>query len=738
MAVAALVAEVTKARDAIAEKDEALFRASSERDAIIERANTLQLMLGADKVIGVFSRAVWGSALAALCHWRHVVAGLDSEDDRNTELIAHLRTADELTAETSARLEAEEARRKEAERLAFEEGRRRRRAEEARAAAEAEAREARAAAEARLDEVRAAAEAEVQRAHAAAEAQKQQTHATVDEQLQQASAQVASKLERMHEVVCDTFSVALAARREQRALTHLLGTWRLFAATARHRAARLQAAAEMAAERTQSEANARSAAEAIAAQLRVAQREASEAQLLVLAARQQRAEALAKAAAEEEQRLESVVLGERRVARHSQVLEQLGAVFAAAAAQLCLGASLRFWAVLATARRVAAAQRRLGRCLGATLRFWAVLATARRVRAKMAGSAAAAESELRGRLEAAVREAAAHAGALAEARAESAHADAAASERQRALSARASIERLRTSVEGRGLLCGEIDYLERAFTRSEHARYAGADSFAEREWRLRQQADLQASLSHWSHLVSRRRHHALSADLDRARQAAADASAGLVRRAAVASRARTHWAHAVAYGDARLTAATSFGAWRHVAVAARREAAAAAEASQREALQQQLSELTRLAERLSAELQQSQATLSARTEELEAARVTADARADASECRVAELEHAATQAALAASKETLELRMRLGAAEQQAALEAARARRAEEVSSRLEEDVRAAELRALWNKEQAAQQASLIHEQLHETIDLLAPSPRRAPTRRAHMDAADE
>jgi hypothetical protein len=82
--------------------------------------------------------------------------------------------------------------------------------------------------------------------------------------------------------------------------------------------------------------------------------------------------------------------------------------------------------------------------------------------------------------------------------------------------------------------------------------------------------------------------------------------------------------------------------------------------------------------------------------------------------------------------------MRLGAAEQQAALEAARARRAEEVSSRLEEDVRAAELRALWNKEQAAQQASLIHEQLHETIDLLAPSPRRAPTRRAHMDAADE
>ena len=711
MAVAALVAEVTKARDAIAEKDEALFRASSERDAIIERANTLQLMLGADKVIGVFSRAVWGSALAALCHWRHVVAGLDSEDDRNTELIAHLRTADELTAETSARLEAEEARRKEAERLAFEEGRRRRRAEEARAAAEAEAREARAAAEARLDEVRAAAEAEVQRAHAAAEAQKQQTHATVDEQLQQASAQVASKLERMHEVVCDTFSVALAARREQRALTHLLGTWRLFAATARHRAARLQAAAEMAAERTQNEANARSAAEAIAAQLRVAQREASEAQLLVLATRQQRAEALAKAAAEEEQRLESVVLGERRVARHSQVLEQLGAVFATAAAQ---------------------------RCLGATLRFWAVLATARRVRAKMAGSAAAAESELRGRLEAAVREAAAHAGALAEARAESAHADAAASERQRALSARASIERLRTSVEARGLLCGEIDYLERAFTRSEHARYAGADSFAEREWRLRQQADLQASLSHWSHLVSRRRHRALSADLDRARQAAADASAGLVRRAAVASRARTHWAHAVAYGDARLTAATSFGAWRHVAVAARREAAAAAEASQREALQQQLSELTRLAERLSAELQQSQATLSARTEELEAARVRADARADASECRVAELEHAATQAALAASKETLELRMRLGAAEQQAALEAARARRAEEVSSRLEEDVRAAELRALWNKEQAAQQASLIHEQLHETIDLLAPSPRRAPTRRAHMDAADE
>ena len=138
MAVAALVAEVTKARDAIAEKDEALFRASSERDAILERANTLQLMLGADKVIGVFSRAVWGSALAALCHWRHVVAGLDSIDDRTAELIAHLRTADELTAETSARLEAEEARRKEAELLAFEEGRRRRRAEEARAAAEAE------------------------------------------------------------------------------------------------------------------------------------------------------------------------------------------------------------------------------------------------------------------------------------------------------------------------------------------------------------------------------------------------------------------------------------------------------------------------------------------------------------------------------------------------------------------------------------------------------------------------
>ncbi len=710
MAVAALVAEVTKARDAIAERDEALLRASSERTVILDRASTLQLMLAADKAVGVLSRVAWGSALAALCHWRHVVVILDGADEssaRAAELLVYLRAADESTAEASARLEAEEVRRSEAERLAFDEGRRRRRAEEACAAAESQLHEARGAAEARVHEVRAASAAQVQQAHAAAEEEKQQVHAAIEERLQQASAQVASELDRAREAMCECFSTVLAARRDKHAMTQMLCTWRVFAATAHQQAMQRQALAEMATERKQNDASARSTAEALATQLRAAQREASEAQLLVLSARQQRAEALAKAAAEEEQRLEGVAREERCAARHAKVLEQLGGVAGAAATR---------------------------RCLGPCVRRWAQLAAARRARAQTTGSAAAMHSKLQSRLEAAVHEAGVHAAALAEARAESAHADAEAAERLHALSARAGAERARAAVEGRGLLCGELDELEKALARSEHARSGGVVGLGEREWRRRHEAHFRASLRHWARLASRRRIHTLRAHVEQAQKAAADASTGLERRAAAASRARARWARATAHGDARFTAAVVLGAWRHAAAAARRKAEAAAEATQLEALEQQLRQQIHLTERLSMELQQSQAMLSARIGELEAARTRADARADASERHVAELERAAAQAAQAAMTEVRDLRVKLAAAEQQAKLESARASRAEEAILRLEEDVQAAELRALWNTEQAAQQASLIHEQLHET---LVPSPR-APPRRVPKDVVDE
>ena len=207
--VHALVAEVTHSRQLLAERDDALRRE-------IERADLLQRMLGADKAIGVLARAAWGSALVALRQWWYATTAIDDVNGEVAELFGRLRAADDLTAETAARLEAEEARRSEAERLAFDEGRRRRHAEE----------------------VRATAEAQIQQARADAEAQLHQALAAADEELQQSSAQSAARLDAAHSALVERFSVALAARLAQYETARLLGVWRVSAQRARHTASR--------------------------------------------------------------------------------------------------------------------------------------------------------------------------------------------------------------------------------------------------------------------------------------------------------------------------------------------------------------------------------------------------------------------------------------------------------------------------------------------------------------------
>lgn len=279
-AVAELAEEVNRGRQLLLERDDELRRQA-------ERAVLLQRMLGADKAAGVLSRALSSAALAALHRWRRFVtelraAAVDGAALQSAELLGRLRAADTLVTEMAARLEAEEARRSEAERIAFDEGRRRRRADEARASAVAQL-------EQRALEL------------AAAERLGRDSESTAKER----------------------FAETLAARHGERAVSRALATWRTLARSSVRDAARLAAASDAAAQRAESDASARTACDAVREQLAAAQRQASEAQLLVLSLRQQRAEALARAAADEQHKLEAVAREEVGHAKPDAAIDAL-------------------------------------------------------------------------------------------------------------------------------------------------------------------------------------------------------------------------------------------------------------------------------------------------------------------------------------------------------------------------------------------------------------------------------
>ena len=241
-----------------------------------ERAVLLQRMLGADKALLAWTRAQSSEARSALLHWRRAAA-----ESGAVRLVAQLCDAQALAAEAAAQVEAEEARRAEAERLAFDEGRRRRRAEEARAAAEARVRELSTA----LDDA-------------------------------QRAGEVAARLDHANTTLQEKMADALGARQHDRQIWRAFGTWRSLAAGRARSAANDKA-------RVDAEAAARSEADTLRGQLRTAQRDASEAQLLVLSTRQQRAEALARAAEEEQGRHEAVAREVRLDEKVEMLLVQL-------------------------------------------------------------------------------------------------------------------------------------------------------------------------------------------------------------------------------------------------------------------------------------------------------------------------------------------------------------------------------------------------------------------------------
>ena len=368
---------------------------TAQRDKALADLIDLQRMLGADKACAVLCLAFRQSALSSLHRWRAAVSDMLTRGLRPA-LRSTQHAAEAAAAEAAARLEAEESRRVQAERLVFDEGKRRRKAEEEAA---------------RLSQLRLASRA----------------------QLGEAVAQ------------------ALFVWHERRDLTWAVAMWRIGMAAVerecseRHEAmleAKLadaeRAAHESAEKRAHNDLAAKGTAEQLSKQLRQSQREASELQLNVLTARQQRAEALAKAAAEEQSRLEIAADAERMEDRHKALVEKIGNAHVKA---------------------------RLGVCFTTWGRFAATRSAS--VNAQASGNAAAAfaEAARRQQAEAAAADIAAHAAEAAAARADGERL-AAQSEMRRTKSEQArAAERRRHTIELTTLLAAELRATEAQLSR---------------------------------------------------------------------------------------------------------------------------------------------------------------------------------------------------------------------------------------------------------------------------------
>ena len=678
-------------------------RAELEQEA--ERADMLQRMLGSDKALAALARALAASVLSALWRWRQFAAADGRLTPEAATMLAMRKAAAEaLAAEAAAQLEAEETRRAEAEKLAFEEGRRRRRAE-----------------------------AELVERTARLDAEAHTTASACDERLAE----------------------CVAARRTDASLARAFGALRAGGLQAALRTARTEAVElaslvrEREADAAASEGQASRAAEQLRSQLRTAQREASEANLASLSARQQRAEALAKAAAHDHERLDALARAGSLEGQHGAVCDRLGE--AVHAARAC-GPALRRWSQRVAARRVQAAG-----LAGEAESHAARAALERHV------------AELHERAEAAARDAGSHAAAAAAARSDSDRAVAHVEMRLRKSELGRAADAERARVEAGTLLGAELRSLELQSGGAARQEERLGRALCERVAAARRQHSTGAALTRWGLWASRRRDGALQSRLMAAEAAAREQSRQCDAMAAVADSRAFRGAEARAWAVGRIAsqvdrwwAGAVLRAWhlavgrearragqaalraevaaRHTEAAAAATAQEAVEAAAEAAVAEAAAVATGAAEAAAEAQRESQSRIERLQAEIAAAaRELGDLR-----LRVHEQQQAAEAAARERARERSDaaaalaaVRERLEESERACQAERARAARCEDDCRRLEEELQASELRTLWQGEQAAQQAaqqaSAIHEQLHASV---LPSPMR--TSRMSARAFDE
>lgn len=622
-AVAAAADRAAMVTAAITQRDDAL----SQRDAALNDLIDLQRMLGVDKAFSTLANILRQEMLAALHRWQNAASALTLQQElqlkpsHESVLRNRLKAADAASAEAGARLEAEEARRAEAEKLAFEEGKRRRRAEE----------------EARCGS------AELARLREGAD-----------------DGKTASS---------ERLATVLAVRRNHADLTRAMCTWRVAvtmlvcdeASTAARRVPVLEREAHEAAEE-----RARGV-EVLKSQLRAAQREAGEATLSALSAKQQRAEALAKAAAEEQARLEEAALAERQHARHAAVVEHLGRLTGA-----CwhLGPSFRHWGRRAAATRAHAASE-----AASSLR------------------AAGANATLRQQLEATAADAEEHAAAAAAARVDGERVAAAAQMRLGKAEQARSAERRRHGIETRLLLAAELVAVEASVAHAARMGARAADRLGERAARRRDHALAAWALRAWATSVREARRDAMIARVSSAERAAAEEAGRSARRLAVIEGTRARAADVLSTLGGRRRMTWAISTWRVVVDEVGRNEATQSAAAARGAL-----------ERARGEHDQSLA---------QAARELAGVQAQLRECE---------RRAEAGEAEAAALKERLSSSEAAAQAEAQRSAAQAEEAQRMEEELQAHELRELLQEERAKSEAERMKALMHEAV---APSPRK-------------
>ena len=623
------------------QRDQALAREA-------ETTYGLQRMLGADKAAGVLVRALWGDCLAALHVWRQHASEISLSIALDYADPGRRRYAEAVAADAAARLEIEETRRQEAEKLAFDEGKRRRRAEAALSQAQTEL--------GRITE-----DAALSCRNAAAGLGER----AADALAARSDRQLLGRAFASWCVVCSQLELSQVEERAAPLATRL--------ATLEGEMADADAARAAAAEA------ARTAADELRAKLRTAQREASEAHLGMLSARQQRAEAMAKAAAEEEGRMHELARAEALDLRHAALIANLGASGGGARVLRSLGPAFRAWGRMAEAQRAMDAGR-----------------------AEMAEAAAAATAAMRERAEAASMAAAESAAQAAAARDDGERSTAAAEMRLRRCEASRHAERRRHAVEAGVLITAELSACEGQLRRAEGMLEATSRRLCETRVEKADAESLRGVLAEWRELRWLAREERLGAQLDHAkstRRAAAERAEALV---ALVERARERAACLMGDGANRRAVAFWLGGWRSLVRDAQRQRAAQAAEAQAEASASR-----------EAAMQMALANASREADELRGQLAEREGAFEAEARRRRELE-----------SELAEMQRRLEGSEVAARDEAARAAQLEEEAQALEVELQACELKLLMLDEQAVRQAEDIHEQLRDTL-IASPNPGR-------------
>lgn len=525
----------------------------AQRDAALAReAETtfgLQRMLGADKAIGVVMRALWGDCLAALLVWRRHA----SEMSLNTALAAadpdRRRYAEALAADSAARLEIEESRRVDAEKLAFDEGKRRRRAE-----------------------------AELMR---------------VREELRLTSEELALARRGVAFGIGERAAEALAYRRELDLLSRSLGAWRV--ACSEQRLARSEAryealapriaelesaAAEAEASRLSAAAQSDRAGGVLRDQLESVLALQLEAQNAMQGLQQEREEAIERAARQEKELSLAAEDAEALDARHAEVIARLGDAAAGVRALRKVGPHFRRWGRRAAVMRERQAGERAA-----------------------VEAAAAAEAAMREKVEASARDAAHFAASAEAARDDGERSTAAAEMRLRRCETSRHAERRRHAIEAGVLLAAELRACEKRLRSAEAVGEAVSSRLREVVQLREELGTAHAAMRAWRAWREEAREARLRGQLEdarAARQAAAERSAQLARWL---DDSRGRSAALMGESIARRHAAHLLGCWRsHTSERQRHKAAEAAEA-QAEASARREAELDRALQTASDELQ---------------------------------------------------------------------------------------------------------------------------------------